>query len=110
MHTQEFIAQQQAVLTQRRAELLAKIAGRPEHLELGADWDSSIQEVEADEVSEDLRATWARELELVEAALERIAAGTYGVDADGNMISENRLRVLPWATEDVAPNETTTAA
>jgi RNA polymerase-binding transcription factor DksA len=102
MHTQEFIAQQQAMLTQRRAELLAKLAGHPEHVELGTDWDSSIQEVEADEVSEDLRETWSHELSLVEAALERIAAGTYGVDAQGNTISEERLRVLPWATEDVS--------
>jgi DnaK suppressor protein len=42
----------------------------------------------------------------VEHALDRINHGTYGIDeSTGEAISTERLRAMPWATEDVSTEE-----
>jgi RNA polymerase-binding transcription factor DksA len=37
----------------------------------------------------------------VNKALNKIAAGTYGIDDEGNEIPEERLRALPWADKSI---------
>jgi RNA polymerase-binding transcription factor DksA len=39
--------------------------------------------------------------EKVNKALNKIAAGTYGIDDEGNEIPEERLRALPWADKSI---------
>jgi RNA polymerase-binding transcription factor DksA len=49
-------------------------------------------------ISSTVRHLLGEKLRLVEAALERIETGSYGVCAEcGDPISEKRLRALPWA-------------
>lgn len=67
------------------------------HKELGTDLDSSIQEVEEDEVSRDVMATIKIDLVKIEKALEKIENGSYGIDDEGKEISQDRLNALPWA-------------
>lgn len=53
-------------------------------------------EREGDEALEDLGAAGLLEIRMIEAALDRIDAGTYGICvACGDEISEERLNVLP---------------
>lgn len=53
-------------------------------------------EREGDEALEDLGAAGLLEIRMIEAALDRIEAGTYGICvACGEEISEERLNVLP---------------
>lgn len=53
-------------------------------------------EREGDEALEDLGAAGLLEIRMIEAALDRIEAGTYGICvACGDEISEERLNVLP---------------
>jgi RNA polymerase-binding transcription factor DksA len=40
-------------------------------------------------------------LEKIENALKKIETGTYGTDSEGKQISEERLRVLPWADKAI---------
>jgi RNA polymerase-binding transcription factor DksA len=46
-------------------------------------------------------AVLQKDLEKVEAALNKIANGTYGTDDDGKEISEARLRAIPWADKAI---------
>jgi RNA polymerase-binding transcription factor DksA len=53
-------------------------------------------EREGDEALEDLGAAGLQEIRMIEAALDRIEAGSYGICvACGEEISEERLNVLP---------------
>lgn len=53
-------------------------------------------EREGDEALEDLGAAGLLEIRMIEAALDRIEAGTYGICVScGDEISEERLNVLP---------------
>jgi RNA polymerase-binding transcription factor DksA len=53
-------------------------------------------EREEEEVLEDLGAAGLQEVRMIEAALKRIAAGTYGICVKcGDPIGEDRLNVLP---------------
>ena len=64
------------------------MAGLKPHEELGGDFDSNVQEVEDDEVSQDMIARISSDLEKIEKALAKIEAGTYGTDDEGKEISE----------------------
>lgn len=53
-------------------------------------------EREGDEALEDLGAAGLQEIRMIEAALDRIEAGSYGICVScGDEISEERLNVLP---------------
>jgi RNA polymerase-binding transcription factor DksA len=53
-------------------------------------------ERESEEVLEDLGSAGLQEIRMIEAALDRIAKGTYGVCvACGDAISEERLNAVP---------------
>ena len=102
MLSQQFIEEMKTKLLQEKERLTADLAGAPAHTELGEDdYDINAQEVELDDANADVRARVQSDLEKIEKALEKIEAGTYGTDDEGNDISEDRLRVLPWADKEV---------
>lgn len=101
MLSQEFVKEMQAKLVQAKSKLETDLAGLSKHEELGSDMDSSAQEVEGDEVSRDMIATFEADIKKIDKALEKIQAGTYGTDDEGKEISEERLRALPWADKAI---------
>lgn len=65
---------------------------------LSADWEEQAQELENEEVLTDLDEHGRQELELIEAALVRLDAGTYGVCIEcEEAINPMRLKALPFA-------------
>ncbi len=101
MLSAEFITEMQQKLEQRKRELQEELAGLQPHTELGSDYDENAQEVEVDEVNQDLIARITSDLQKIDTALGRIESGTYGLDAEGKEISEERLRALPWADKAI---------
>lgn len=93
-------------VTNRKAELEARLAdlrGRLVGIEAeldshqSADWEELATEREADEVLEGMGLSGQQEIRMIEAALQRIATGEYGVCVKcGSDIGEARLDVLPF--------------
>jgi RNA polymerase-binding transcription factor DksA len=94
------IAHFQQKLEARRDELRRRL-GRIEHdLEepQPADWEDRVSEREGDEVLEDLGTSGLQELRMIDAALSRVADGSYGICVNcGEEISEARLEAVPHA-------------
>ena len=91
-----------AQLLQRVADLREMLGRQTEEFRGGAEAPADFKEAaERDEqaVVQDLQAAHAaHELELVHAALRRLAAGTYGTCMDcGEPIAQERLRTIPFA-------------
>ncbi len=101
MLTQEFIDEMKQALEAKKEELTRELSGLKSHTELGEDYEENAQEVQLDEVNQDVMAVLQKDLEKVEAALTKIADGTYGTDDDGKEISEARLRAIPWADKAI---------
>jgi RNA polymerase-binding transcription factor DksA len=101
MLSKNFVEEMEKQLLEAKQKLQTELAGLKPHEELGDDLDSNAQEVEDDEVSQDMIARLNLDLEKINIALAKIKAGTYGVDDEGNEISESRLRVIPWADKSV---------
>ncbi len=71
------------------------------------DWDDNAAEHEGDEVLEDLGIMGQSEIRAINAALDRIEAGTFGVCVKcGEDISPERLDLLPYTPfcKNDAPN------
>lgn len=86
------------VLQKRLAELKRRLHRIDATLEghETKDWEDLAQEREEDEVLEDLGNAGLAEIEMIEAALARVAEGTYGDCVRcGDEISAERLDVLP---------------
>lgn len=107
MIDQKLVQKNKQLLMAERARLQKLLRGiGPEHEELGSSEDENAAEVtmyERNVVEEhDLR----RQLQKVEAALQRIAAKTYGVCArGGEEISAARLAAAPEAANCVEHDE-----
>ena len=101
MSSQEFIEEMKTKLLQENDRLTTDMAGMAEHTEMGREYDENAQEVELDDVNKDMRKRIEGDLAKIEKALMKIDAGTYGTDDNGNEISEERLRVIPWADEAI---------
>lgn len=87
-----------AVLEARRAQLVRVLADIEDALddEPPKDWEDRAGERQSDEVLEALGQQDLAELRQIDAALDRIVAGTYGICAKcGDEISEARLTALP---------------
>ena len=92
-------------ITERRHQLIARRAellSRAEAIEAELvshdtkDWDDLATEREADEVLEGMEMSAAQEIAQIDAALNRIDAGNYGVCVKcGEEIAEARLDLLP---------------
>ena len=92
------IETRKAQLEARLHELRARLAKIEDELEqpVSERFAEQATEREDDEVLEDLGAAGAREIRMIEAALDRIANGRYGVCVScGDDIGEERLNVLP---------------
>ncbi len=86
-------------LTARRAELLARSKEVERELDShnSKDWEELATERETDEVLEQMGNSAAAEIRAIDAALHRMAEGTYGVCAKcGDDISQERLDLLPY--------------
>jgi DnaK suppressor protein len=87
-----------AQLEARLADLQGRLARIEDELEqpMSEQLEEQATERENDEVLEDLGAAGQQEIRMIDAALQRIAAGTYGICANcGEPISEERLDALP---------------
>lgn len=87
-------------LQDRRAELLARMTAIEADLDAPPDPDAGERaiELEDDEVLEGLGLTAQAELRRIDAALDRIGAGTYGTcQRCGGPIGAARLQALPAA-------------
>ena len=89
-----------AQLEARRAELLARLGRIESELEepLSEDFAEQAVEREDEEVLEDLGAAGQQEIRAIDAALGRIADGSYGTCVNcGDPIGEERLDAVPQA-------------
>ncbi len=101
MLSQEFIEEMKAKLLEEKERLTLDVSEMPEHTRVGDEEDENATEEQIDEVNSDLRVRMQSDLAKIEKALSKIDAGTYGTDDEGNEISEDRLRVLPWADQAI---------
>ena len=101
MLSQTFIDEMKQKLLAAKKKLEDDLAGLTPHEELGGDLDSNVQEVEDDEVSRGVITRINSDLAKIDKALAKIEAKTYGTDDDGNDISEDRLRAMPWADKAI---------
>lgn len=93
---------------QRRAQLQARYAELEERIraigeELEAEHSSDLEELatehEDDEVLEGVGNSAQQEVRQIEAALERLDSGEYGICTNcGDPIQEERLNILPYTT------------
>ena len=93
-------AQAKTELLARRKELLTTIAGIEEQLDevVAQDDEDAANERQEDEVLSALGQADQAEITRIDAALQRIADGTYGVCAEcGEDIASARLKALPDA-------------
>ena len=93
-----------AELEDRLALLQARLASIKKDVTRGHSGDSAeqAQERENDEVVDAIGNETAQSIRVVQAALERIADGTYGqCDSCGEDIGEARLAAIPEATRCV---------
>ena len=89
---------QERRLRERKADLVSEILNIEDRLddEPSKDWEDRATERQGDEVLESLGLQDALELRQIDAALARVASGTYGQCTKcGNTISSERLTVLP---------------
>lgn len=101
MLSQEFIEEMKSKLLAEKTRLENDLAGLSEHTEVGDDSDENATEVQLDEVNQNLTERMSDDLDKINIALQKIEDGSYGVDADGNQISEDRLRAIPWADKAI---------
>jgi RNA polymerase-binding transcription factor DksA len=93
------LAARKATLTQRLAELGARLESIEQELDShhNPDWEELAVEREGDQVLEATGSAGQVEISQIQAALRRVADGTYGTCARcGEAIAEARLDLLPW--------------
>ncbi|MBP9950390.1 MAG: TraR/DksA C4-type zinc finger protein [Cypionkella sp.] len=93
------IATRKLQLQTRLADLQGRMTGIEAELDShdNKDWDDLAAERESDEVLEGMGVNAQHEVRMINAALERIEAGVYGVCVKcGDKISQERLDVLPF--------------
>ncbi len=93
------LKQRKAQLESRWRELDQRLHSIDEELEEhhNPDVEDYATEVEGDEVLQGIGQAGKNEIRMIQAALQRIADGSYGVCARcGEDISEERLDVLPY--------------
>lgn len=94
------IEAQEKILRARRAELAGELSDIEHALDapMPKDWEDRSSERQGDEVLEALGHVELAELKRIDAALERIAEGTYGVCLKcDEPISDARLAAVPDA-------------
>lgn len=92
------VKDREKTLRSRLAELTTRLQGIETELDShqSKDWEELAVEREEDEVLESIGVSGLAEIESIRAALDRIAAGEYGICVTcGEEISPERLDVLP---------------
>lgn len=92
------VVKQKQVLMERREKLTSHLAKVEQTLDEmpSKDWEDRSSERQGDEVLESLGNAELSELRRIDAALDRIADGTYGeCQQCGSAISDTRLELLP---------------
>jgi DnaK suppressor protein len=92
-------------LNTRREELAARVSSIDATLQapLSADFEEQAGDLEGQEQLEGLESAALKEIAAIDAALGRIAAGTYGICVKcGGAISRKRMEAVPTATTCVA--------
>ncbi|WP_137132051.1 TraR/DksA C4-type zinc finger protein [Rhizobium sp. FY34] len=90
----------QAILIARRSELQHRLERIETDLDRPGNPDDDDRAIERnnDEVLEELGGAGQKELEAIEAALDRVVAGTFGACAQcGQPIADERLQAVPHA-------------
>lgn len=93
------ISERKAQLHDRLADLRGRVAGIDSelHSHHAKDWEDIATERESDEVLEGMGLNAQTEMRMIDAALARIAARTYGVCTKcGETIAQKRLDLLPY--------------
>lgn len=88
-----------AALEARRDELASRMRQIDNQLDqpVSERFEDQATEREDDEVLEDLGAVSLREMRMIEAALDRVAEGTYGICVRcGEDIGNDQLDVVPY--------------
>ncbi|PIT98087.1 MAG: hypothetical protein COT71_02675 [Candidatus Andersenbacteria bacterium CG10_big_fil_rev_8_21_14_0_10_54_11] len=101
-HTPQFIAEMKANLKAEQQQLNAEVAATKEFPDYGRHEEENATEVADYQAAAATEDMLSRRREEVEAALQRIDAGTYGITNDGQLIPEERLRANPAATTTVS--------
>lgn len=102
MPSEDFIQKMKAKLLEAKAHLTEELTAVPHHEEIGDRLDDAALEQSTDDVNKDVSERIKQDLEDIDSALERIEAGTYGLDIDsGEPIDEKRLEVYPWAKKAI---------
>ena len=105
MFDQDFIQKMKQRLLDEKADIERKIADikKPEQNVDNPEMDDVAFDATEDILEESMLNSFKHTQEKVAAALERVAAGAYGVGVNtGKEISRERLESEPWA-EDIAP-------
>lgn len=92
------IEERKAQLEARRAELTRRVDAIEDELEnpVSEEPEEQAIDMEDDEVREDLGEAAVREIRMIDAALDRIANGSYGTCTNcGNPIAAARLDAIP---------------
>ena len=95
-------AHYEKLLREHREELRQRLNEIETELDRPSDPDAEERatEREGDEVLEGVGQAGLNEIRAIDAALERIAQGTYGICVTcGEYISEERLNAVPYATK-----------
>jgi RNA polymerase-binding transcription factor DksA len=102
MYTPEFIEKMKQQLLEEKTKLEAGLEGTSSFPEYDTQSSDDVAEkIEADATNQDAVSDLKAELDKVNAALARIADGTYGQTPDGSYISEARLEAFPAAEDSV---------
>ncbi len=102
MHTQEFIEEMKQRLLEEKRGLAGEVKETDGFPDYGRSEEENATEVADFQARSASNSAASERLEEINAALERIQQGTYGVTEDGTVIPEERLRANPAATTVIA--------
>lgn len=104
-HSTEFIADMKSLLEQERTTLTKEVGATGDYPEYGRNEEDNVTEMADYQASKATENTLEERLGNVNAALERIEQGTYGVTTDGETIPEDRLQANPAADSVVKKDD-----
>ncbi len=85
-------------LIEEQERIQGELKGLPVRTKMDDEEEGNEAAFEVDDVNADIREQLKEDLDLIQAALDRIEAGTYGTcSVGGEEISTARLEVIPWA-------------
>jgi RNA polymerase-binding transcription factor DksA len=99
MFDQDFLARMKDRLVEEQERIQDELKDLPVHTKMDDEEEGNEKAFEVDDVNADIGEQLREDLTLIQGALDRVEAGTYGVcSVGGEAISTARLEVIPWAT------------